>query len=402
MIRMLAQALAQLEIDSNIIVWIIFFVASYAVLFLLGPQISFLQMGGLGKVRKACMELDVMAKESRGLALKAIIKHGKSKQDVEKEFDSFLQFFAIEPVQDDPAGVIQRLDLILDVRNQRFKDAIARLAPEADEETAANLELAMEGAMANYSLYRLVRHFLVMAEKTRSIQIVMLIQMNIPFLKTFGKAFVDATRAFTEGKSIGDGVGPLTVSKFYGSTKFHEAVGETVYGETKFEGRKLLIVKAKGPGGRVGKPGELIAKLASSRKVNRIIMIDAAGKLEGETSGEVVEGVGAAIGGPPTEKYKIEQIAVKRKIPIDAIVVKESQTEALTPLTKRLAKGADVAAERVRIAIRQRTKVGDTVIVAGIGNTIGIGQVAKDVPTEFPSPPVMKKDELESAYLPTR
>ncbi len=389
--------------ETDIIVWLGLSMVYILIMTLLSPQLMALQMRpGMSQMRKAVVELDAMAKESKKLALKAITKHGKSKQDIEKDFDNFLQFFAIEPVHDDPAGVIQRLDHVLDVRNKRFKEAIARLAPDADEETAANLELAMEGAMANYALYKLVRHFLVMAEKTKNIQIVMLVQMNIPFLKTFGKAFVDATKAFTEGKPIGDGVGPLTVSKFYGGAKFHEAVEETVYGEAKFEGRKLLIVKAKGPGGRVGKPGELIAKLVNSRKVSRIIMIDAAGKLEGEASGEVIEGVGAAIGGPPTEKYKIEQAAVKRKVPIDAIVIKESYTESLTRLNKKLVKGVDVAAERVRIAIKQRTKPGDTVILAGIGNTIGIGQAAKDIPTEFPSPAEGKKDELESTVLPMR
>ena len=389
--------------ETDILMYLLLSLGFFALITLLGPQMMWLQArAGLGQMRRAVVELDTMAKESKKLALKSIIKHGKTKQDVEKEFDNFLQFFAIEPVHDDPAGVIKRLDHILDVRNKRFKDAVARLAPNADEETAANLELAMEGAMANHMLYRMVRHFLFLAEKTKNIQIVMIVQMNLPFLKTFAKAFVEATKAFTEGKPIGDGVGPLTVSKFMGSAKFFEPVEETVYAETKFEGRKLLIVKAKGPGGRVGKPGELIAKLAEKRKVSRIIMIDAAGKLEGETSGEVVEGVGAAIGGPPTEKYKIEEIAVKRKIPIDAIVIKESYTESLKPLNKRLAKGTDVAAERVKIAIRQRTKPGDTVIVAGIGNTIGIGQTAKEIPGEFPAPPEAKKDELESTFLPIR
>lgn len=389
--------------EIDIVWWILASIIFFAVITLLSPQTMWLQArAGLTQMRKAVVDLDKMAKESKKIALKAIMKHGRPKQDVEKEFSDFLDFFAIEPVSEDPVGVLKRLEHILDVRNKRFKDAIARLAPNADPETAANLEMAMEGAMANYTLYRLVRHFLVLAEKTKNIQIVMLVQMNIPFLKTFAKAFVDATKAFVEGKPIGDGVGPLTVVKMVKEAKFYEPVEDTVYSETEFEGRKLLIVKAKGPGGRVGKPGELIARLAKKRKVARIIMIDAAGKLEGEASGEVVEGVGAAIGGPPVEKYKIEEIAVKRKIPIDAIVIKESYTESLKPLNKRLAKGVDEAVERVKNAIRQRTKPGDTVIVAGIGNTIGIGQSAKDLPTEFPTPAEEKKDEIESTYLPVR
>ncbi|MGC8817018.1 MAG: DUF1512 family protein [Candidatus Hadarchaeum sp.] len=389
--------------EADIVWWIVASIIFFAVVTLLSPQMMWLQArAGLTQMKKAVVDLDKMAKESKKIALKAIVKHGKPKQDVEKEFNDFLDFFAIEPVSEDPVGVLRRLEHILDVRNKRFKDAIARLAPNADPETAANLEMALEGAMANYTLYRLVRHFLVLAEKTKNIQIVMLVQMNIPFLRTYAKAFVDATKAFVEGKPIGDGVGPLTVVKLVKEGKFYEPVEDTVYTESEFEGRKLLIVKAKGPGGRVGKPGELVARLAKKRKVARIIMIDAAGKLEGEASGEVVEGVGAAIGGPPTEKYKIEEIAVERKIPIDAIVIKESYTESLKPLNKKLVRGVDEAVERVKNAIRQRTNPGDTVIVAGIGNTIGIGQSLKDLPTDFPAPPEEKKDEIESTYLPVR
>jgi hypothetical protein len=129
-------------------------------------------------------------------------------------------------------------------------------------------------------------------------------------------------------------------------------------------------------------------------------MIDAAGKLEGDISGDVIEGVGAAIGGPPTEKYKIEQTAVKRKIPVDAIVIKESFTEAIKQLNKNLVKGVEVATERVKRAIRERTKPGDTVIIAGIGNTIGIGQTPDQIPKEFPAAPEKGKDEIESPILP--
>ncbi|MFH1821782.1 MAG: DUF1512 domain-containing protein [Methanobacteriota archaeon] len=389
--------------ETDIIMWIVSFVFISIVFTFLAPQMMWLQArAGLGQMRKTVVELDTLAKDSKKLALKAIAKHGRLKQDIEKDLDNFLEFFAIEPVHDDPAGVIKRLDHILDVRNKRFEGVVARLAPNADKETAANLELAMEGAMANYALFRVVRHFLIQAEKTKNIQIVMIVQMSLPFLRTFAKAYNEATKAFVEGKAIGDGIGPLTVSKLVGNTKWFETVEDTVYTETKFEQRKLLIVKAKGPGGRVGKPGELIAKLASKKKISRIIMIDAAAKLEGEVSGDVVEGVGAAIGGPPTEKYKIEEIAVKRKIPVDAIIIKESLMEALKPLNKRLVKGADVAVEKIKAGIRERTKPGDVVIVAGIGNTIGIGQAPKDVPSEFPAPTELKKGEIESTFLSIR
>ncbi|MEW6592909.1 MAG: DUF1512 domain-containing protein [Candidatus Hadarchaeota archaeon] len=370
---------------------------------LFAPQLLGLQArAGIGQLKKAVMQLENYARESRKIALKSLAKHGKTKRDVERELDNFLEFFAIEPVSEDPIGVLGRLEHILDVRKKRFEDVVKRLAPKADSEAASNLEMVMEGAMANYILYRLSRHFMIIAEKTKNIQLVMLIQLNLPFLKEFAKGFAEATKAFAAGKAIGDGVGALTATLLAKDAKWKEPVEETVYAETNIEGRKVLLVKAKGPGGRVGKPGELIKWLANRRKVNRIIMIDAAGKLEGEISGQVVEGVGAAIGGPPTEKYKIEEVATRKKIPVDAIIVKESFTEAIKPMHRRLASGAEAAAEKVKAAIRERTKAGDTVIVAGIGNTIGIGQKPSDVPKEYPAAPEKGKDELESMTLPLR
>jgi len=227
----------------------------------------------------------------------------------------------------------------------------------------------------------------------------MAIQMQLPILKEYAKAFLDATKAFADGKPIGDGVGALVAARLMGNAPCREPVEDTVYCETKLDGRRVLVVKAKGPGGRIGKPGELIKRLLDRRRVSRIMMIDAGLKLEGEASGQVIEGVGAAIGGPPTEKYKIEEAAVKRGIPVDAMVIKESFKEAITPLNKRLAKAADVTVERVKRAIRERTKHGDTVVVAGIGNTIGLGQKLDELPKEFPEPAEEKGIESDRLLL---
>ncbi len=183
-------------------------------------------------------------------------------------------------------------------------------------------------------------------------------------------------------------------TKLAGDGEWREPIKDTVYTETELDGRKVIVVKAKGPGGRVGKPGELIKKIIERRKVSRIIMIDAALKLEGEKSGEIVEGVGAAIGGPPTEKYKIEEITTKKGIPVDALIIKEAFKEAITPLNTRIAKAVDAAVEKVKESIRKYTKKGDTVIVGGIGNTIGIGQTSDQIPKKFPRP--SKEEGLES------
>ena len=57
-----------------------------------------------------------------------------------------------------------------------------------------------------------------------------------------------------------------------------------------------------------------------------------------------------------------------------AIAIKESIEEAIAPMTKEIFDGIDVAVARVKRVIHEGTEEGDTIIIAGIGNTVGIGQ----------------------------
>lgn len=381
---------------QNIIIWIILIGGMSVLYMVFMPQLMGLQSRfAIRGARKSLDKLKKWSDDSQKTALKEISKHGRTRRDVESDFDDFLEFFAIQPVSEDPTGVLDRLEHLLDVRKKRFEDAVERLAPEADSEEAANLEMTIEGALANYTLYKVVRHFTSVAEKTNSMQLATMLQMMLPMLEKMAEAYHTATKAFSEEKVIGDGIGPMIATNLIGENSTEEEIKDTVYSKTEIEGRRAYIIKAKGPGGRVGKPGELIKKLARNRKLDRIIMIDAGLKLEGEESGKIVEGVGAAIGGPPTEKHKIEELATRRNIPLDAIVIKESLKEAITPMSDSLSKSVESAVEKVKEAVRDRTDEGDAVFIAGIGNTIGVGQNSKELPMEFPKVK-KKKEELES------
>jgi len=101
-------------------------------------------------------------------------------------------------------------------------------------------------------------------------------------------------------------------------------------------------------------------------------MIDAAMKLEGEPVGEVSEGTGAAIGGPGVDQFKIEEELVKYHIPVNAVIIKEDIGDAVSPMRKEIFDAADKAIERIKQVVLERTKEGDKLIIAGIGNTIGI------------------------------
>jgi len=153
-----------------------------------------------------------------------------------------------------------------------------------------------------------------------------------------------------------------------------EVAEDMVAAEVTVEGRRVVVTRAKGPGGTVGKPGDAVAKLIEEYdgKVSLIVMVDAGMKLEGEDSGYVVEGVGAAIGGVGVEKFKIEELATKYDVPVYAMIVRQSLKEVLSPMTDALIDSVDDVLKRLGRVIRERTKEGSTVLVVGVGNTIGI------------------------------
>jgi hypothetical protein len=327
-------------------------------------------------VEKATQRLQELADKSKEEALKNIKPFAADNEDIRLKVSGFLDFFTLEPVDRDPFGVLTRLDHLIDTRHDRFRAFVKQIAPKASISDVANTEDVLEVAMALNWLFKVVRHYLILGKKTKSLMIFVQLDMQLPLLMKTAEAYFVAQKGFNLGKPMGDGLGPLVASKLMYGSVIKPISQEVVYSEVEISNRKAIVLKAEGPGGVVGKPGQAVKELVEERKgkVSRIFMIDAASKLEGETTGEVVEGVGAAIGDPGPEKYKIEEAATKYDIPIDAIICKMDLVEALTTMRKEVVESSDVIVEKIKTAIVERTKEGDVVIIAGIGNTIGIAQ----------------------------
>jgi hypothetical protein len=286
-----------------------------------------------------------------------------------------MTFVAISPVTLDPYGIIPKLDHVVDVRDNRYKEEVAMLAPHANSTQSSNLENLLEAAMAVDFVYRLVKHYLIMGKKTKSMILLMQISMQMSLILAMAKSYYYATKAFSEGSPIGDALGPMVVGSFIRSivnddnVKAEDIARDTISQEIDFEERTIYVVRAKGPGGTVGKPGKAIQKLVEKHgdSISRIIMIDAGLKLTGEKTGSIAVGVGAAIGGIGVEKY------TKKAIPIDALICKQSLEDAITTMKRPITQSVPKIVEKIKTAIRKRTQKGSKVIVAGIGNTIGIG-----------------------------
>lgn len=351
-----------------------FYLLSFFFFILYGNKLqTYLMLRDIGN---AANRLKGMKDNARHLAITTIKEAGKEAIDPTPRIDHFLEYFTIMPASLDPTGIVPKLDHIIDVRDQRFKDEVKLIAPAADEVKTSDIEGVLEVAIGLNTIYRIVNHFYLLGKKTMSLYLIMQIQMQLPMIMEIADAYSVAVKAFAEGQPIGDGAGALVAAKIMHGNETRRIAREIVVAETQFEGRKLLVLKAEGPGSTVGKPGEAIKKLIDEceGKVAAVIMIDAAGKYEGEKSGETSEGTGAAIGGLGVDQYTIEEITLKYNIPVHAVIVKESVKESVTPMTKEIYEGTDIAVARVKRLIHEKAKEGDIIIVAGIGNTIGIGQ----------------------------
>lgn len=286
-----------------------------------------------------------------------------------------LDSFLITPVSLDPSGILQRLEHLLDIRKKRLRGIASRIVLDAPDYLKRNLESALEATSAIHTIYKLAEHIFRVGVNTKSYVYLMQLKMLIPFLREIVISYYDALKAFQAGIPIGDSVGPMVSQRFFSGEVEVDQVNDVAYSVSEFEGRYVLALKALGPGSEVGKPGEVIKRIIEELKgdVQAVITVDAALRLESEKTGTVAIGVGAAIGDPGPEKYKIEDVCTKYKIPLYAIVIKESYIEAVTPMNKEIAAAAEQAVNIVKKLIREEVSDEGKVIIAGIGNTVGIG-----------------------------
>ncbi|MEQ9714444.1 MAG: DUF1512 domain-containing protein [Candidatus Asgardarchaeum sp.] len=336
----------------------------------------------INQIRVALLQLKQMDVQGKKIVIH-MIKEINKEVDPTPKVEELRELFIIEPVDKDPYGVLKRLEHVLDVRKKKYEIDISDLVPTADPDVRANIENTLEASMSLHYIYRVVRHYYLLGKRTNNIFFIAQIQMQLPLIMKIAKSYFHALRAFADGIPIGDSIGPLVVTrleqKYRPQSEIYERIDnlapEIYSSHFMVNKRHVIIVRANGPGGRVGKPGEAVYKLVKKygNKIKRIITVDAGLKLEGEKTGDVIVGVGAAIGDPGPEKYKIEYTATENGISLDAIVIKESIEEAITPMRKEIDNASEKAIEKLEHIINRFTKEGDYLIIAGIGNSSGIG-----------------------------
>ena len=330
----------------------------------------------LNDIGRGLNKLRVMKDKSRKEAIDYLVSVGKAPSDPTGRVDQFLDYVTIMPVDIDPQGLVNKIDHVVTTNNDRVRAEVTALLSQTNPVTVSISENLLEVASTLNMIHKIVRHYYLLGKKTNSYFTLIQLQMLLPMILQEADALLNAVDSFKVGQPVGDGIGPVTVSRLMVGKEKRAIAKDTVLTITEYKGRKLYVVKADGPMGYVGQPGVAIRKVIEEMgaKPSAIIMIDAALKLEGEKTGEVAEGVGAAIGGIGVEKFQIEEVATKNKVPLYAILVKQSILEAITVMRKEIADASDKVVQVLNRLIEEKTKEGDEVLVAGIGNTLGVAQ----------------------------
>jgi hypothetical protein len=351
--------------------------AYYALLFVLifyGGRIqSRLSVNSIGR---SLGRLESMKDKARKDVLDYFKLNGPAADGAVGKLDGLLEYVTIMPVDMDPTGIIGKMEHIANTSDDRARVEIKNMMGAADPVSLSVAQNLLELAGGLNIIHKVVRHYYLLGKKTGSSMSLMQLQMSLPQIMEQAGAMSKAMDSVKLAVPIGDGVGPLVASRLMGDAPKQTIAKDTIVATTTFEGRTLYVMKAEGPMAYVGQPGVAMRRLVEEMNVplTAIIMVDAAAKLEGEETGEVVEGMGAAIGGIGVEKFQIEEVATRHKIPVYAVLVKEGDLDVMATMKREIADGAEKALGLVKKIIRERTKEGEAVLVAGIGNTLGVGQ----------------------------
>jgi len=325
-------------------------------------------------IKKDMAKLEQFRNDSRNELIDYVKQKLSPNGDPTQKLDRFFDYFTIMPVDIDPNGIIPKIHHLVRSREDTTRKQVKSMFSEINTLEVTKVQNLLEIVTTLQLLHKVVRHLFLTAKKQNNYPLILPLQMLLPFIMEQAEALKDAIPAFKKGQPIGDGIGPLVVGGMMLDTKKQNAEFETVYSESEFDGRKLILLKAEGPYATVGRPGEATESIVEKLKPDVIIMIDAALKLEGEDSGSVAQGFGAAIGGIGIDRFKIEAIATKYDIPIFAIVVRQSVKEAITLMKKEISDQAENVKSQVYEMITDNSNPNQTVLVIGVGNTLGVAQ----------------------------
>ncbi|MBI4018794.1 MAG: DUF1512 family protein [Candidatus Aenigmarchaeota archaeon] len=315
----------------------------------------------ISKIDQSARKIEGMSEKANGLVLKKTGTHA-----TKHAIHEFTELFVVEPSSIDPFGLVKKIDQTIKNMEQRFSQFAQSIAKNKEE--VQEINYGLRAAVSLRQMAKIVRHYVEISKKFKNLQIAMILQMQLPIIEKIAESELKGTEAFVNGWPIGDSIGPLVAATYMKKPK--NIAEEVVVDETVINGRVCFVLKATGPAPHLGRIDEAILKIMKSKKISRVVTIDAGAKLEGEKTGSVAEGVGFAMGGVG-QREMIENVLLPKGIPIDSIVIKVGIDEAILPMKKSIFESVDKVKTYVDRAVDRASK-GQKVIIIGVGNSCGV------------------------------
>ncbi|WP_457559204.1 DUF1512 family protein [Candidatus Harpocratesius sp.] len=315
-----------------------------------------------------------------------------TEHDIKNFISEVLDYFAI-PLEELKTENYNLWSSLLIQQQHRFKEMIKSFIPKISELTLYIIIALINATREIDSILKKGQHNLTIGEKTNGYWYLLQTASEITQAMLKARRYRILLDSLLLGYPIGDSIGPLSIKelvnqisekKEHNQRNVNEKTlnDEYISQEIQFEGRTLICLRTKGPEPRVGHPSmilrEIVEKLSLEKiKISMILSIDAYAKLEVEQSGTISQGLGIVVGGDTKaniEKFLIEEYIAQKdpSILLEAIICRESVEEAVFPMTDQIKNSIPKIIRNIKTTIRNQTTKGDTIIIIGIGNSLGI------------------------------
>ncbi len=353
-------SLFQFDFLSIILVFVLIFVF---------PRIMMYQI--LALLNSKVKTYEEMTSKSQKTIINNIGKRTKlSAKELRENIDRIMEHFVVEPDAIDPYGVANKIRYITKSHDKSLDYFVGEVTTGISEEERKNLAASLMHTIGLYQITKIIRHFIELIKETKNFQIGMILQIQLPFIDKQMKGLYQSVPAFINKIPVGDCIGPLYAAKLIGKNKVKEIGEQTVMAKKKIGGKEVFILKANGPAANLGEIDNAIREIMKNNKIDKVITVDASGKLKGEKTGKVAEGVGFAMGPRGGEKFFAESYLIEKSIPLEAVAIKMKPHGALMPMSKDILKSLSQVDEAVKRSLKSVKK---KAIVVGIGLTVGVG-----------------------------
>ena len=194
------------------------------------------------EIKKDISKLEEFKNESRQRLISYIRNKLKPIDDPVKKVDSFLEYFTVLPVDLAPNGIIPKINHLVHSREDFTRMQVRSMFDEISDFEVTKVQNLLEIVTSLQMFHKVTRHLYLTAKKQKNFPLILPLQMMIPFIMEEARALKDAVESLRDGQPIGDGIGPMIVGEMMLNTSKQNAAFETVWSETEFNDRKLILV----------------------------------------------------------------------------------------------------------------------------------------------------------------